>query len=146
MKKNRIIWGVVYIMLGFISLYTAIRFTNHKMAGFFYGLAGALGANGLLTIIRCFYWNRNKVKYQEKLEKKEIDKKDELKESLRNKAGRHTYWIGVMIITISILVYSVLGIMDIMDTNHIVVFLGLYLISQVVIGIVIYNYLLKQYR
>ena len=41
------------------------------------------------------------------------------------------------------MVYSVLGVLNIMDMEHIVIYLLVYLLSQVFIGVVVFNYLLK---
>ena len=145
MKKSNLIYGLIYIILAGIFLYVAITFDNNKMSGIFYGMTGALGGNGIFIIIRYFYWQKNKEKYQEKLEIEEIEQNDELKQKLRAKAGKYTYCIGMLIIALSIMVYSVLGVLNIMDTEHIVMYLGAYLISQVFIGIIVFNHLLKKY-
>ncbi|EFI41376.1 hypothetical protein [Peptoniphilus sp. oral taxon 386] len=145
MKKSSLIYGLIYIILAGISLYVAIYFGDNKMTGIFYGLTGALGGSGIVTIIRYFYWQKNKEKYQEKLEIEEIEQQDELKQKLRDKSGKYTYWIGMLIIALSIIVYSVLGVLNIMDAEHIVIYLGTYLISQVFIGIIVFNHLLKKY-
>ena len=144
MKKSNLIYGLMYSILAGISFYAAIVFDN-KMSGIFYGMAGAFGGSGIMIIIRYFYWQRNKEKYQEKLEIEEIEQQDELKQKLRDKAGKYTYWIGMLIIALSIMVYSVLGVLNIMDTEYIVMYLGVYLISQVFIGVIVFNYLLKKY-
>lgn len=148
MKKSNLIYGLIYIILAGISLYVAIVFDD-KMRGIslgvFYGLAGALGGSGIFTIIRYFYWQKNKEKYQEKLEIEQIEQQDELKQKLRDKSGRYTYCIGMVIVALSIVVYSVLEVLNIMETKHIVFYLGAYLISQVLIGIMVFYYLLKKY-
>ena len=51
----------------------------------------------------------------------------------------------MFIIALSIMVYSVLGVLNIMDTEHIVIYLGVYLLSQVFIGVIVFNHLLKKY-
>lgn len=148
MKKSNLIYGLIYIILAGISLYVAIVFDD-KMRGIslgvFYGMAGALGGSGIFTIIRYFYWQKNKEKYQEKLEIEQIEQQDELKQKLRDKSGRYTYCIGMVIVALSIVVYSVLEVLNIMETKHIVLYLGAYLISQVLIGIMVFYYLLKKY-
>lgn len=145
MKKSKLIYSLIYIILAGISLYVAIVFDD-KMSGIFYGMTCALGGSGILTIIRYFYWQKNKEKYQEKLEIEKIEQQDELKQKLRDKAGNYTYQIGILTITLSIIVYSVLGVSNIMETEHIVIYLGAYLISQVFIGIIVFNHLLKKYE
>jgi len=115
------------------------------MSGIFYGMTGAFGSSGIVIIIRYFYWQNNKEKYQEKLEIEKIEQQDELKQKLRDKSGKYTYWIGMLIISLSIIVYSILGALNIIDAEHIVIYLGAYLISQIFIGIIIFNHLLKKY-
>lgn len=145
MKKNNLIFGLIYIILAGVFLYPAIFYDGNKMAGIFWGMTGALGGNGIFIIIRYFYWKNNKEKYQEKLELEQIEQQDELKQKIRDKAGKYTYLIGMVIIAISIMVYSVLGMLDIMNTEHIVIYLSAYLISQVFIGVIVFNRILKKY-
>ncbi len=145
MKKSDLIYGLIYMILAGISLYVALYFGDNKMTGIFYGLTGAFGVSGIGTIIRYIYWQKNEEKYQEKLEMEEIEQRDELKQKLRDKAGTYTYRIGILVIALSIIVYAVLGALNIIDTAHIVMYLGAYLISQVLIGIIIFNRLLKKY-
>ncbi len=145
MKKSNLIYGLIYTIVAGIFLYIAISFDN-KMSGIFYGMAGAFCCSGIVTIIRYFYWEKNIDKSQEKLEMEEIEQDDELKQKLRDRAGKYTYWIGMVIIALSIIVYSVLGVLNIMDTEHIVIYLAAYLISQVFIGIIVFNHLLKKYN
>lgn len=49
----------------------------------------------------------------------------------------------MLIVALSIMVYSVLGVLNIMDTEPIVIYLGAYLMSQVVIGVTVFNHRLK---
>ncbi|MDO5022854.1 MAG: hypothetical protein Q4E07_05910 [Eubacteriales bacterium] len=145
MKKSNLAYGLIYIVLAGMFLYLAIAF-NNKISGIFYGMTGALGASGIATIIRYFYWQKNKEIYQEKAELKKIEQQDELKQKIRDKAGNYTYYIGMLIIALSIMVYSVLDALNIMEVKHIVIYLGIYLISQVFIGIIVFNHLLKKYE
>lgn len=148
MKKSNLIYALIYIILAGISLYVAIAFDDKIGSislGVFYGMAGALGGSGIVTIILYFYWQNNKEKYQEKLEIEQIEQQDELKQKLRDKSGKYTYWLGMVIVALSIVVYSVLEVLNIMETKHIVLYLGAYLISQVLIGIMVFYYLLKKY-
>lgn len=145
MKKSNLIYSLIYIVFAGLFLYLAIIFDDNKMSGIFYGMTGALGGNGIYTLLRYYYWIKNKEKYQEKLQIEEIEQNDELKQKLRDKAGKYTYWIGMLIVAISIMVYSVLGVLNIIDTEHIVIYLGAYLISQVFIGVIVFNHLLKKY-
>ena len=145
MKRSNIIYGLTYIILSGISLYIAIIFDANKMSGVFYGLTGALGVGGIVSIAQYFYWKRHNEKYEEKLEIERIEQQDELKQKLRDKSGRYAYLIGMSITALSIMAYSLLGVLNIMDTEYIVIYLSIYLISQLFIGIIVFNHLLRKY-
>ena len=55
MKRSNIIYGLTCIILSGISLYIAIIFDANKMSGVFYGLTGALGVGGIVSIAQYFY-------------------------------------------------------------------------------------------
>lgn len=145
MKRSNIIYGLTYIILSGISLYIAIIFDANKMSGVFYGLTGALGVGGIVSIAQYFYWKRHNEKYEEKLEIERIEQQDELKQKLRDKSGRYAYLIGMSITALSIMAYSLLGVLNIMDTEYIVIYLSIYLISQLFIGKIVFNHLLRKY-
>ena len=145
MKKSNIIYGLTCIILSGISLYIAIIFDANKMSGVFYGLTGALGVGGIVSIAQYFYWKRHNEKYEEKLEIERIEQQDELKQKLRDKSGRYAYLFGMFITALSIMAYSLLGVLDIMDTEYIVIYLSIYLISQLFIGKIVFNHLLRKY-
>lgn len=145
MKRSNIIYGLTYIILSGISLYIAIIFDANKMSGVFYGLTGALGVGGIISIAQYFYWKRHNEKYEEKLEIERIEQQDELKQKLRDKSGRYAYLIGMSITALSIMAYSLLGVLNIMDTEYIVIYLSIYLISQLFIGKIVFNHLLRKY-
>ena len=69
MKRSNIIYGLTCIILSGISLYIAIIFDANKMSGVFYGLTGALGVGGIVSIAQYFYWKRHNEKYEEKFQK-----------------------------------------------------------------------------
>lgn len=146
MKKSNIIYGLTCIILSGISLYIAIIFDANKMSGVFYGLTGALGVGGIVSIAQYFYWKRHNEKYEEKLEIERIEQQDELKQKLRDKSGRYAYLIGMSITALSIMAYSLLGVLNIMDTEYIVTYLSIYLISQLFIGIIVFHHLLRKYN
>lgn len=145
MKRSNIIYGLTCIILSGISLYIAIIFDANKMSGVFYGLTGALGVGGIVSIAQYFYWKRHNEKYEEKLEIERIEQQDELKQKLRDKSGRYAYLIGIFITALSIMAYSLLGVLNIMDTEYIVIYLSIYLISQLFIGKIVFNHLLRKY-
>lgn len=145
MKRSNIIYGLTCIILSGISLYIAIIFDANKMSGVFYGLTGALGVGGIVSIAQYFYWKRHNEKYEEKLEIERIEQQDELKQKLRDKSGRYAYLFGMFITALSIMAYSLLGVLNIMDTEYIVIYLSIYLISQLFIGIIVFHHLLRKY-
>ena len=145
MKRSNIIYGLTCIILSGISLYIAIIFDPNKMSGVFYGLTGALGVGGIVSIAQYFYWKRHNEKYEEKLEIERIEQQDELKQKLRDKSGRYAYLIGMSITALSIMAHSLLGVLNIMDTEYIVIYLSIYLISQLFIGIIVFHHLLRKY-
>ena len=71
---------------------------------------------------------------------------DELNEKLRDKSGRIAYNIGLLIICISEIVFSILGKTGVITDHKIIV---LYLFSlfvfQIVIGKVVYHQLRRKY-
>ena len=146
MKRSNIIYGLTCIILSGISLYIAIIFDANKMSGVFYGLTGALGVGGIVSIAQYFYWKRHNEKYEEKLEIERIEQQDELKQKLRDKSGRYAYLIGMSITALSIMAYSLLGVLNIMDTEYIVTYLSIYLISQLFIGIIVFHHLFRKYN
>jgi len=152
MKKSNLITGGLYTLVGvgflISAIYTTI-YTDSKLNGIFWGLAGAGIATGIGMICQYFYWSspKNRERYLNKQAEIEIEQRDELKTKLRDKSGRYAYVLGIYTICISMLVFSVLGALDVVrDSVLIVTFLGGYLLFQVVIGIVIFNRLLNKFK
>lgn len=113
-----------------------------------FGFAGANIGPGLLIICKYFYWSspKNRERYQERLENEKIEQHDELKEKIRDKSGRYAYVLGLFVISISMVVFSVLGTLEIIDNSRMMVlYLGGYLVFQIVAGIVIFNRIIKKY-
>ena len=70
-----------------------------------------------------------------------------MKSKLRDKSGRYAYAIGLMTVSISIIIFSLLGQLEIIDNSRLIVlYLSGYLVFQIVIGIVIFKQLLKKYE
>ena len=148
MKKSNLITGFIYLIAGVILLLIAI-FTNTKLDSLLCGFAGVGIGPGLMIIFKYFYWHKpeNKKRYQEKSEKEAIELHDELNIKLRDKSGHYAYVYGIIVICFSIVVFSILGQLEIITHSGIILlYLGAYLIFQLVIGRIIYNHLLKRYR
>lgn len=147
MKKSNLLTGLIYLIVGVISLVTALV-TNSKLDGLLFGFAGAGIFPGFLLIYRYYYWNKpgNRERYEEKLEDENIQQQDELNVKLRDKSGRYAYILGICTVSFSIVLFSILGVLEIIEnTRLIILYLGGYLIFQIGIGILIFNHLLKKY-
>ena len=137
----------MYLLAGIVFLGTALL-TDTKLDGLFFGFAGAGIIPGIMMIFKYCYWSspKNKERYAEKLENEKIELHDELKEKLRDKSGRYAYTAGLFVIAVSMMLFAVLNSLEIVQTGNIIVLvLGGYLVFQIVIGIVIFNHLMKKY-
>lgn len=147
MKKSNFVVGILYILAGLVCLFLALSFES-KIEGILWGVAGAGIGPGLAMIYKYFYWSspKNKARYQEKLEIEKIEMHDELKTKIRDKSGRYAYTLGLLVISISILVFGVLEALGIIvEAKIIILFLFGYLVFQIIAGIVIFNRILKKY-
>ncbi len=147
MKKNNLLEGIAFILGGFIILCIALL-TASKIDSILIGFGAGGISSGIVITCKYFYWNtpKNKERYQKKIENEKIELHDELKIKLRDKSGRYAYIIGILTITFSVLVFSILGELEIIENSRLIVlYLSGYLIFQIVIGIVIFNQLLKKY-
>lgn len=123
--------------------------TDSRLDSLLFGFDGAGIGSGAMMIYKYFYWSKpeNRERYAEKISNERIELHDELKEKIRDKSGRYSYIFGLIAISISIVIFSVLGALEIIDNSRIIVlYLGGYFLFQIVIGIVIFNHLLKKYK
>lgn len=146
MKKHNLIIGVGYIILGIILIAVSMRIDN-RLSSLLFGFSGGCIGPGIMMIYKYFYWNapKNRQKYQEKLEHESIELHDELKVKLRDKSGRYTYLLGLVILCVSIVIFAILGQLNIVDAHITILFLYGYLIFQIIAGILIFKHLLKKY-
>lgn len=147
MKKNTLMIGLLYVFIGIAFLLCGI-FLDTKLNSLFWGFAGGGIVPGLAMIYKYFYWTRpqNSKKYVEKMEEEKINLHDERKEKFRNQSGRYAYILGLITICISIVVFSVLSSLEIVQNARILIsFLGGYAIFQYIAGILIFRYLNKKY-
>lgn len=147
MKKSNLVIGILYIFVGIICLTIAL-FTESKLDGLFFGIAGAGIVSGVAMVFRYLYWSlpKNKEQYQQRLENENIEQHDELKEKIRDKSGRYAYVLGLITISISMLVFSALGSLKIINNSIVIIlYLGGYSLFQIIAGISIFNHLLKKY-
>ncbi len=147
MKKGNLISGVLYVLFGVACLITALLIET-KLEGILWGFAGAGIFPGLMMIGKYFYWSSpaNKARYEERLEHERIEMHDELKTMIRDKAGRYAYSLGLLVICFSILVFGILGALEVIaNVRMLVLYLSAYLLFQVIMGVVIFNQLMKKY-
>lgn len=147
MKKGNLITGLIYLIVG-ISCFIIQNIFETGLDGILIGLTGAGVGGGVVMLWKYYYWTRpkNQKEYEDLVEGRTIDLQDERKEKLRDKSGRYAYILGLIILSISILVFSVLGSLDIINNSQLIVlYLGIFLIFQYIIGVVIYRYLSKKY-
>lgn len=148
MKKGNLLEGILFVLTGIILLGVALL-TDSVLDSLLIGFAAGAICSGTVMTCKYFYWNtsKNKERYQEKIENEKIELHDELKSQLRDKSGRYAYAIGLMTVSISIIIFSILGKLEVIDNSCLIVlYLGGYLIFQIVIGIVIFKQLLKKYE
>lgn len=147
MKKSNLVAGVLYMLFGVACLIAALLIET-TLDGILWGFAGAGIFPGMMMICKYFYWSspKNKERYEERLENERIEMHDELKTKVRDKAGRYTYSLGLLVICFSILIFGILGTLELIgNTRMIVLYLSSYLLFQVITGIVIFNKLLEKY-
>ncbi|MCR1897626.1 hypothetical protein NSA47_01300 [Irregularibacter muris] len=147
MKKNNLYIGLLYMALGAVCLGLALNTVN-SLGSLLFGFSGGGLINGLYLIWRYFYWTspKRKAVYEARLEEEQINLKDEFKESLRNRSGRIAYIITFLVIALSIVIFSIMGSLGILDTKMLVLYLFILWIFMYIIGIIIYRILMKKYQ
>ncbi len=147
MKRSELYFGIGYLLAGILFLVLGFSIQS-RLAGILFGLGGACLGPGLVMIFKYFYWTRpdKRQQYTQKLEREKIESQDELKESIRNKSGRYTYVLGLLVSSLSTLVFAILDVLEILDARVFVFYLGGYLLFQLAAGIIIFNWLSKKYQ
>ena len=133
MKKSNLITGILYVLFGVACLIVALLIET-KLEGILWGFAGAGIFPGIMMICKYFYWSspKNKERYEERLENERIEQHDELKTKIRDRAGRYTYSLGLLVVCFSILVFGILGALEVIDNARmIVLYLSGYLAVKV---------------
>ncbi|SHK54299.1 hypothetical protein [Desulforamulus aeronauticus] len=147
MKKNNLFIGVLYFLVGVACLIIGWLFET-KLAGLLFGFAGGSICGGAVMLWKYYYWTRpeNRTKYLEKTENENIELNDERKTKLRDKSGRYAYIIGLIVISVSIILFSILGSLDIIQNYRLIIlYLGGLFVFQYIAGLVIYNHLSNKY-
>ena len=147
MKKSNLIFSILYT-LGGAALLLVTVLTDSVLDSLLFGFAVAAICSGIVMTCKYFYWSspKNQERYLEKLAAEKIELHDEMKEKLRDKAGKYTCVLGAIVVTISIVVFSILGKLELVENSRmIVLYLGGYLLFQIAASIAIFQYLLKKY-
>ena len=138
--KNNLWYGICYILAGiFFVVMTCLN--EGKLSSLFSGFAGAGIVVGIIMISRYFYWSNPKRvdKLSKKIENEEIILHDERNTLYRDKAGRYAYIIGMIIIPISIIIFSIINALEIYNSLLIILYLSALWIVLYVVGIVYYR-------
>lgn len=147
MKKSNLYVGLIYLFIGIVCLVIALNFES-RLESLLFGFAGAGICSGAVILWKYYYWTRpeNKDRYQEKIENENIELHDERKTVLRDKSGRYAYIIGLIVISVSIVIFSIIGSLNIIENaKPIITYLAGFLVFQYIIGILIFNHLNKKY-
>lgn len=147
MKRSNLTAGILYMLAGVLLAAAAFQ-TNGELSSLLFGFGGAGIGGGIALIGKYCYWNlpKNRERYEERLEHERIEMQDELKSRLRDRSGRCAYQWGLLVISVSMVVFSILGALDVIpESRLIVLYLGAYLVFQIVMGIAVFRRLLKRY-
>lgn len=147
MKKDNLYVGLAYLFIGSVCLVIALNLKT-GIESLLFGFAGAGIGPGAVMLWKYYYWTRpeNRKRYQEKIENENIELHDERKTMLRDKSGRYAYLIGLAVISVSMVIFSIMGNLNIIQNSELIIlYLGGYLVFQYIIGVVIFNHLNKKY-
>jgi hypothetical protein len=148
MKKSSLLFGIIALLIGIAALMAAINQTDNNINGILFGLAGSGIGLGIGTIINFIYWSsgKNKKRYEEILERKNIEVYDELNVKIRAKAGRITNSIGLAIIITLILTLTLFEALGFMTGGYVtVVILSFYLLVNFIVYVVVFNSVRKEF-
>ena len=141
MKKSNLWWALGIAAAG-TAFFLAGLLWETRLSSILCGIGGGWIFNSIAQLWRYIKWTRpeNAEVYRKRLEQEQIDLHDERKEMLRNKSGRYAYILGLGVCCLAILVFSILGMLGVLeDCRAVVLFLGAYVIFQYAAGIVIYR-------
>lgn len=149
MKKRDLWTGVGMTAAGVLFLLAALLWET-PLESLLYGLFGAFAAPGTVQIYKYVKWTnpKNAPVYRERLEQEQIDLRDERKSMLRDRSGRYAYILGLLVVAVAMLAFSVLeafGVVGEAEARLMILSLGGYALFQLVAGWVIYRLLETKY-
>lgn len=147
MKKSNLWSGLTYTLLGLVFLLAGLVWET-RLSSLSVGFGAGMLSSGIVQLVRYRKWTRpeNREAYQEKLEAEQIDLRDERKTMLRDRAGRYAWLLGMGLCALSIVVFGVLGALEIVENARLMIlFLAAYLLVQYGAGVYFYRRLSKKY-
>lgn len=148
MKKSNLVEAVLFILGGVVFGGIGLL-TDSVLDSLLIGFAAGALCSGIVMLCKYLYWNapKNRERYQEKLMNERIELRDELKSKLRDQSARYSYTIGIVTVSVSIMIFSVMGQLEIIGNSRLIVlYLAGYLVFQIALGILIFKHLLKKYE
>ena len=145
MKKSNLYMGIGYTVAGLIFLLAAFLAT--PLDALFCGFAGGGIGSGLMMICRYVYWTRpqNIKRYDEKLERDTIEQRDERNELLRGKAARYVFAMTLIVLSLSCIVFSILGKLGVIGySRSFVIYLACLLLFELIAFQIVYLCLNKK--
>ena len=115
-KKSDLVFGMACVGLSLICLGTAL-FPDTRPESLLWWLSGAGIAPGAAMIVKYFYRSspKNRARYAERMENEQLEMQDELKVMIRDRAGRYTNSLSLPVISFSMVIFSVLGALAIIE-------------------------------
>lgn len=147
MKRSSLFAGLVFLCVGIVCMLIAVKFGT-KLERLLYGFAFVGIINGAVLLWKYYYWSRpqNKDKYREKIENESVELHDERKTILRDKSGRYAYNIGLVVLSVSVIIFSIIGLITVIENYILIIsYLTVFFIFQYIIGILIFNHLSKKH-
>lgn len=149
MKKRDLWTGVVFILTGLACLAGALLWET-PLTSFLCGLCGAFTVPGVVQIIKYVKWTspQNASLYRERLEREQIELRDERKSMLRDRSGRYAYVFGMLVLAAAMAAFHILaafGLIEKAEARFLIFFLAGYLLLQFLTGIALYRWLEKKY-
>lgn len=147
MKKSSFWSGLVYFLLGLAFLLAGLVWET-RLSSLCVGFGAGMLSSGIMQLVRYRKWTRpeNRAAYREKLEEAQIELRDERKAMLRDRSGRYAWLLGMVLCAVSIVVFGVLGALEIVESARLMVlFLGAYLLVQHGAGVFFYRHLSQKY-
>lgn len=147
MKRSNLWCGLIYALLGLVCLLAGLLWET-RLSSLIVGFGSGMLGSGIVQLARYRKWTRpeNQETYRQRLEEEQIELRDERKTMLRDRSGRYAYVLGLLLCGLSILVFGVLGALDVVENARLIVlFLAAYILVQYGAGVWFYRRLSKKY-